>query len=223
MPSSCRSLRPSRAGGNADGERRTWPGGPPRAGQALMLGARAKALIDGRLAPSIDDVVALAGTCPSAPHGADLRARADGKSVGDVIAHLKGLHRLMARAPYKLIAWPSRSDGASLALPPACAGREDRRHGDPGVHGRRAAGPGETFWQYRPYGPEHDPAHRLAQVGAGRPRLHPRAREGKRQPALGLVQHRPTDELPFASRFRNQTRPRSSSGAGIGKPRFAGP
>ena len=36
-----------------------WGPGP-RAAQALMLAARARALIDGRLAPSLDDVVALA-------------------------------------------------------------------------------------------------------------------------------------------------------------------
>ena len=37
----------------------SWGPGP-RAGQALMLGVRARAIIDGRLAPSIDDVVSLA-------------------------------------------------------------------------------------------------------------------------------------------------------------------
>jgi MoxR-like ATPase len=38
----------------------SWGAGP-RAGQALMLAVRARALLDGRLAPSYDDVVALAG------------------------------------------------------------------------------------------------------------------------------------------------------------------
>ena len=36
-----------------------WGPGP-RASQALMLGVRARALIEGRLAPSVDDVLALA-------------------------------------------------------------------------------------------------------------------------------------------------------------------
>ena len=36
-----------------------WGPGP-RAGQALMLAVRARALLEGRLAPSLDDVVALA-------------------------------------------------------------------------------------------------------------------------------------------------------------------
>jgi MoxR-like ATPase len=36
-----------------------WGPGP-RAAQALMLTVRARALLDGRLAPSVDDVAALA-------------------------------------------------------------------------------------------------------------------------------------------------------------------
>ncbi len=36
-----------------------WGPGP-RAAQALMLATRARALLDGRLAPSVEDVVALA-------------------------------------------------------------------------------------------------------------------------------------------------------------------
>ena len=38
-------------------------GPSPRAGQALMLAARSRALIRGRLAPSIEDVEALAEPC----------------------------------------------------------------------------------------------------------------------------------------------------------------
>ncbi len=53
-----RSARPGLADGETDRFIAWGPG--PRASQALMLAVRAKALIDGRLAPSIDDVVALA-------------------------------------------------------------------------------------------------------------------------------------------------------------------
>ena len=44
-------------------------------------------------------------------------------------------------------------EGASLALPPMLV-RAEKIAATVilGVHGRRAAGPGETFWQYRPYG-----------------------------------------------------------------------
>src|SRR5260370_5353547 len=45
----------------AQGARRVVGWGPgPRASQALMLACRARALIDGRYAPSADDVLALA-------------------------------------------------------------------------------------------------------------------------------------------------------------------
>ena len=48
-----------------------WGPGP-RASQALMLAVRARALLDGRLAPSTDDVVALAGPGAAPSHGAEL-------------------------------------------------------------------------------------------------------------------------------------------------------
>lgn len=46
-----------------------------------------------------------------------------------------------------------KGEGASLALPPMLV-RAEKIAATVilGVHGRRAAGPGETFWQYRPYG-----------------------------------------------------------------------
>ena len=48
-----------------------WGPGP-RASQAFMLAVRARALLDGRLAPSTDDVVALARPGAAPPHGAEL-------------------------------------------------------------------------------------------------------------------------------------------------------
>lgn len=65
----------------------SWGPGP-RASQALMLTARARAVLDGRLAPSVDDVVALAR--PVLRHRMDVTfaARADGLSVLDVIDRL---------------------------------------------------------------------------------------------------------------------------------------
>jgi MoxR-like ATPase len=64
-----------------------WGPGP-RASQALMLGIRARALLDGRLAPSVDDVLALAQ--PTLRHRMALTfgARADGVLIGDVIDRL---------------------------------------------------------------------------------------------------------------------------------------
>ena len=65
-----------------------WGPGP-RASQALMLTVRARALLDGRLAPSVDDVLALAE--PVLQHRMQLSfaARAENMTVRDVIATLK--------------------------------------------------------------------------------------------------------------------------------------
>ena len=64
-----------------------WGPGP-RASQALMLGARARALIDGRLAPSIDDVAALAEPVLKHRMALTFAARAEGHSVTDIINRL---------------------------------------------------------------------------------------------------------------------------------------
>ena len=65
-----------------------WGPGP-RASQALMLATRARALIDGRYAPSLDDVVALAEPVLQHRMALSFAARADGLTVRDVIAELK--------------------------------------------------------------------------------------------------------------------------------------
>jgi MoxR-like ATPase len=54
-----RRLRPGTADSAPEADRLAWGPGP-RAAQALMLAVRARALIDGRLAPSLDDVIAIA-------------------------------------------------------------------------------------------------------------------------------------------------------------------
>jgi MoxR-like ATPase len=64
-----------------------WGPGP-RASQALMLAARARALLDGRLAPSIDDVVALAPPVLRHRMALNFAARADGVTLADVIGRL---------------------------------------------------------------------------------------------------------------------------------------
>ncbi len=69
--------------------RRNVAWGPgPRAAQALMLASRARALLDGRLAPSIDDVVALAGPVLRHRMALTFSARADGVLLPDVIDRL---------------------------------------------------------------------------------------------------------------------------------------
>lgn len=64
-----------------------WGPGP-RASQALMLASRARALLDGRLAPSLDDVLALAGPVLRHRMAVTFAARADGITVDDVIGKL---------------------------------------------------------------------------------------------------------------------------------------
>jgi MoxR-like ATPase len=64
-----------------------WGPGP-RASQALALTVRARALVDGRLAPSIDDVRALAEPVLQHRMALAYAARAEGLGVRDVIARL---------------------------------------------------------------------------------------------------------------------------------------
>jgi MoxR-like ATPase len=66
----------------------SW-GPSPRASQALMLVARARALIDGRLSPSIDDVMDMAEPILKHRMALTFAARADGETVEGVIAKLK--------------------------------------------------------------------------------------------------------------------------------------
>jgi MoxR-like ATPase len=53
-----------------------------------MLACRARALLDGRLAPSIDDVVALAAPVLRHRMALTFAARADGMTVGHIIDRL---------------------------------------------------------------------------------------------------------------------------------------
>lgn len=64
-----------------------WGPGP-RASQALMLACRARALLDGRLAPSVEDVLALAAPVLRHRMALTFAARADGVTLDDVIARL---------------------------------------------------------------------------------------------------------------------------------------
>ena len=86
-----RSARPDDAADRgADDARRHIAWGPgPRASQALMLCTRARALLDGRLSPSVDDVLALAEPILKHRMALNFGARAEGISIRSVIADLK--------------------------------------------------------------------------------------------------------------------------------------
>jgi len=67
-----------------------WGPGP-RATQAMMLTIRARALLDGRLSPSIDDVAALAAPVLRHRMALSFSARAEDVSIDDVIGDLTEL------------------------------------------------------------------------------------------------------------------------------------
>jgi MoxR-like ATPase len=64
-----------------------WGAGP-RAGQALVLGAKATALLDGRVVPSLEDVAAIAR--PVLRHRVlrNFQAEADGVAVDALLGRL---------------------------------------------------------------------------------------------------------------------------------------
>ena len=81
-----RSARP----GADDGDAKLIAWGPsPRASQALMLAVRARALLEGRFAPSIDDVIELATPVLKHRMALTFAARADGETIDGVIGRLK--------------------------------------------------------------------------------------------------------------------------------------
>ncbi|MCV0368646.1 MULTISPECIES: MoxR family ATPase [Filomicrobium] len=82
-----RSARPG-TGANEETDQFIAWGPGPRASQAFMLAIRAKALIDGRLAPSVEDVVALADPILKHRMALSFSARAEGKDISGIIARL---------------------------------------------------------------------------------------------------------------------------------------
>jgi len=82
-----RAARPDEGGASDLRGYIAWGPGP-RASQAFMLAVRAKALIEGRLAPSVDDVEALAPCVLRHRMALNFSARAEGTTIGDVIARL---------------------------------------------------------------------------------------------------------------------------------------
>jgi len=90
MDSILKLVRAARPGSDDAGiETGTIAWGPgPRASQALMLAVRARALLDGRFAPSTDDVVALAAPVLRHRMALSFTARAEGLTTAAVIERL---------------------------------------------------------------------------------------------------------------------------------------
>jgi MoxR-like ATPase len=79
-----RACRPGEPEGKALAGQLSWGPGP-RAAQALMLTVRARALLDGRLAPSVADVAALARAVLTHRMALSFAARARGEDLGALI------------------------------------------------------------------------------------------------------------------------------------------
>jgi MoxR-like ATPase len=81
-----RTARPGE--GSSDVTEKLMWGPGPRASQALMLAVRARALIEGRIAPSLADVAALAEPVLKHRMALTFSARADGATIPDLIRRL---------------------------------------------------------------------------------------------------------------------------------------
>ena len=81
-----RSARPGEGAADVTDKLLWGPG--PRASQALMRAVRARALIAGRVAPSVADVIALAEPVLKHRMALTFSARADGETVSEVIRRL---------------------------------------------------------------------------------------------------------------------------------------
>jgi MoxR-like ATPase len=82
-----RAARPGEDASKMVNDNVAW-GPSPRAAQALMLCAKARAMLQGRLSPSVEDVIALLEPVFKHRMALNFSARADGVTVQSVIAHL---------------------------------------------------------------------------------------------------------------------------------------
>jgi MoxR-like ATPase len=82
-----RGARPATASEEIVRQHVAWGPGP-RAAQALMLASRARALLDGRLSPSLDDVAALAQPVLRHRMALSFSARAEGVALPELIDRL---------------------------------------------------------------------------------------------------------------------------------------
>ena len=184
-----------------------------------MLAVRARALLDGRFAPSIDDVLELAEPVLKHRMALTFAARAEGETIPNVIRQAQGAHRIAAMAE------PRRSDIETGAVTQAAGGAPHARRvdaaADPGSaprrrhrHPRPARPParriGREFLAVPPLHLRRAGApHRLAALGARRPSLCARARMGSRAHHLALAGPLALDGVRLGAGRREQARPRA--------------
>ena len=82
-----RACRPGEVEGRELADSLSWGPGP-RAAQALMLTVRARALLDGRLAPSVADVGAMARSVLIHRMALSFAARARGETLSGIISRV---------------------------------------------------------------------------------------------------------------------------------------
>ena len=82
------STRPNEEAGNEYVKKWVEWGAGPRASQCLVLGAKAKALLDGRPTPTIEDIQSLAPDILRHRILPNFNAEAEGIKIDDIIDHL---------------------------------------------------------------------------------------------------------------------------------------
>ena len=162
-----------------------------------MLASRARALLDGRLAPSVDDVVALARAGAAPPHGAEFLRPRRRRGAGRRHRPPGRAHRMSGAA----FLHARRAEALADRLPPLLVAAERvAATVAQGVHGRRRVGQGDSFWQFRRFaGRRRRQPHRLAAV---RPALRPRRSSakpsGKRRRPSAVARRRARHALALA-------------------------
>ena len=201
-----------------------WGPGP-RAAQSLMLATpRARTCRWPPCRRRCDDVVALAEPVLKHRMALTFAARAEGETharhhrATDPAARL--MHERCAPAligpKAQRVSAPRRRCRAGYCAP---AAELDRRGAKEvassvvhGMHGRRRAGIGETFWQFRPFvAGESSTQRRLAPLGPRRSSLYPRTRMGSG--AHGLDLDRSFASMGFVSQSRAAIEDRPRAGA----------
>ena len=197
-----------------------WGPGP-RAAQALMLASRARAVLDGRLAPSVDDVAALAH--PVLRHRMALKfsARADGVTLAEHDRPAGGAPRVTGSAASLRGAVRRRR----WAPPAAAAGR--RRAGRDHRRARRARPPprraGRQFLAVPPVPRRATRSSRIDwRVSARSDRAYVRETEWEAAQTVCLWRRRRRlDALAVARAAGREGRPRRAAAAGAGGPAAA--
>src|SRR6266568_4863743 len=208
-------VRSARPGAEGDETAKLIAWGPsPRASQALMLAVRARALLEGRFAPSIDDVVDLAEPILKHRMALTFAARADGETIEAVIGRLRArigeanvqrgicqYHRRRGDAPGR--------GGSAFAhrrhAAPDPGGASRRRHRDPRPARPAPGRAGREFLAISTLRLRRAGApRRLASFGARRSSLCSRARMGGGPHRVDLARPFALHAVCFAACLRYQ-------------------